>query len=454
MQRVALYIRVSSDQQAKFGDSLREQEDTLKEYVASKNNLIIHSTYIDDGISGQKLDRDEFSRLIQDIKENHIDLILFTKLDRWFRSLKHYLNTQDILESNNVHWIAVSQPYYDTTTAYGRTFINQVMSFAELEAQMTSERMKSVFDNKVKMGEAITGTTPFGYSIKDKHLVLNSDAPIAKEIFEIFNSTSNISQTCKILFNKYGIRRTTPGIRKMLKNEKYIGRYRGNENYCPPLIDKALFDSVNRQLKMNVKDYPNRQDYIFSGILVCGDCGRRLNSGMKKYYSHKRKDGTKKVYGPIPVYTCRYAYYEKSCTNKKILKERVLEKYLLENIDSLLNYQLDQIKRSDSKKVDNTKQIAFLTKKIDRLKEAYLNSVITLEEFKVDKAAISQQLHELSIEKTTNNSSTIENIEGFLKLNIADFYENMDAVEKRQLWRSIIKSISFDNDRNIQIEFL
>ncbi|NLM66582.1 MAG: recombinase family protein, partial [Enterococcus sp.] len=178
MKRVALYIRVSSEKQAKSGDSLREQEDTLNEYVKSQKDMIIHSTYIDDGISGQKLDRDEFQRLMTDVKNNQIDVILFTKLDRWFRSLKHYLNIEDVLQKYNTHWIAVSQPFYDTSTPYGRTFINQVMSFAELEAQMTSERMIAIFEHKIKMGEVASGSTPFGYSIKNKRLVPNEDAYI------------------------------------------------------------------------------------------------------------------------------------------------------------------------------------------------------------------------------------------------------------------------------------
>lgn len=454
MQRVALYIRVSSDQQAKFGDSLREQEDTLNEYVKSQNNMIVHSTYIDDGISGQKLERDEFTRLMKDIKNQKIDLILFTKLDRWFRSLKHYLNTQDILEKNNVHWIAVSQPYYDTTTAYGRTFINQVMSFAELEAQMTSERMKSVFANKVKMGEAITGSTPFGYSIKDKHLVLNDEAPIAKSTFLYFDSTSNLNKTSRYLLETYGIKRTPQSLRRMFQNEKYTGRYRGNDNYCERLVDDDLFQSVNRQLKMNIKEYDHRNEYIFSGLLVCGNCGKKINSGMKRYYAPRRKDGTKKVYDPVPVYNCRYSYYADKCSNKKYLKEHLLEKYLLENIKELSETHLKEIKKIDSKIVDNSKQIEFLNRKIERLKEAYLNSVITLEEFKADKSMIIDQLNELSRPERENTSHNAAALKGFLKLNLMDYYSNMTAIEKRQLWRSIIKTITFDNERNIHVEFL
>ncbi|MGC7990893.1 recombinase family protein, partial [Salmonella enterica] len=87
---------------------------------------------------------------------------LFTKLDRWFRNLRHYLNIQEILDKNNVTWLAVTQPFFNTETAMGRSFVNQSMGFAELEAQMTSERIRAVFDNKIRKGEVVSGKVPLG----------------------------------------------------------------------------------------------------------------------------------------------------------------------------------------------------------------------------------------------------------------------------------------------------
>ena len=132
IKQVALYIRVSTDQQAKHGDSLDEQQHTLNEYVRQQGNMRVFKTYIDDGISGQKLYRDEFQKLLDDVKKGKIDTILFTKLDRWFRNLRHYLNIQEILDKNNVTWLAVTQPFFNTETAMGRSFVNQSMGFAEL----------------------------------------------------------------------------------------------------------------------------------------------------------------------------------------------------------------------------------------------------------------------------------------------------------------------------------
>ena len=110
---VAIYVRVSTDRQAKKGDSIDEQLSTCKAYIASKENMVLAGTYIDDGISGRKIKRGDFEQLLDDVRLGRVNLIIFTKLDRWFRSLRHYLNTQAVLEANHCDWLAVDQPYFD-----------------------------------------------------------------------------------------------------------------------------------------------------------------------------------------------------------------------------------------------------------------------------------------------------------------------------------------------------
>lgn len=451
MKRAALYIRVSSDQQAKFGDSLREQQDTLNEYVKSQKDIIIHSVYVDDGISGQKLERDEFTRLLNDVRNDQIDLILFTKLDRWFRSLKHYLNTQDILEKHEVNWLAVSQPYYDTTTAYGKTFINQVMSFAELEAQMTSERMISVFNNKVKMGEVISGTTPLGYSIENKKLVPNDQAPIVKKIFEFYDEHANLNKTSKYLLEEFGLQRNTQTIRELLKNTKYIGVFRDNENYNEPIVSKALFESVNRQLKMNKKSN-TKHEYIFSGLLVCEECGRKMNSGRKAYYSAKRKDGTRTRYPHVSIYNCRYAYEVPKCSNTKVLKEHILEEHLLSEIPILLKQKVNSINQKKNNDNEKQKRQQALENKIERLKAAYLNEIIGLDEYKEDRASLVAQLEKIEkIEAPTVDTSIYAK---FSDIDLNEHYETLSVPERKQFWRSLVKEITFNKDRQIKIDLI
>ena len=259
----AIYIRVSSEAQARTGDSLRDQMESCQEYIDKHENMVLFDTYIDDGVSGQKLARDDFSRLMQDVQAEKINLILFTKLDRWFRSLRHYLNTQEILERHNVSWIAIDQPYFDTSTPHGRAFVNQSMMWAELEAQNDSTRIIDVFNNKVKYGEVLSGKAPRGYSIVDKHLVPNDDAPMIRDIFEYYRQTTSLGRTLRKLKDDYGVVMTLSNLRQsILMNKKYIGVFRGNDHYCEPIIDRDLFDAVQALLSKNIK-INQKYNYIF-----------------------------------------------------------------------------------------------------------------------------------------------------------------------------------------------
>ncbi|WP_270597449.1 recombinase family protein [Enterococcus asini] len=454
MKRVALYIRVSSDEQAKFGDSIREQQETLTEYVERHDDMKIVSTYIDDGISGQKLNRDEFAQLITDVKGDQIDLIIFTKLDRWFRSLKHYLNTQDILEAHNVYWFAVSQPYYDTRTAQGRAFIAQSMTWAELEAQQTSERTIAINISKVKNGEAITGSTPFGYSIKDKHLFPDDNAPIALAIFEYFDQTSSIAGTVKYLKETFGISRTRPGIRNMLKNRMYIGKYRQNNNYCPAIIPETLFDSVQRKLPLNVKSN-NKNDYIFQGLMVCNCCGRKMSAGQATRYGRPRKDGTKKHYPSVSVYKCRYHISDKrDCPNKKTIKETVLEEYLLDHIKEMIQFEIVAIENKKKQVIDTKARRRKIEEKLDRLKAAYLDDVIGLDEYKKDRQELQETLATFKQKPSADISNKKSDLEELLYSGLFDHYPVLTKLEKKEFWRSFIDSITMDGDRNISVKFL
>lgn len=455
MKRVALYIRVSSDKQAKSGDSLREQEDTLNEYVKSQKDIIIHSTYIDDGISGQKLDRDEFQRLMTDVKDNQIDIILFTKLDRWFRSLKHYLNNQDILQKYETHWLAVSQPFYDTTTPYGRTFINQVMSFAELEAQMTSERMIAIFDHKIKVGEVVSGSTPFGYSIENKRLVPNDDAEIVLSAFQFQADNVNLAKTSRFLLSNYGIQRTDTGLRRMFRNKKYIGINRDNHEFCQPIIPTDLFELVNKQL-----DYQRGQrkdikyTYLFTGLVFCAHCQRALNSGQKGS-SRRLADGTLRRYKRSSRYSCRQAYKSPKCINTKTVGEKTLEQYLIDNLHVIANQHIETLRAvKKNPKKDNTKQIIEKTNvKLERLKKLYLSEIISLDEYKNDRLELLAAIQNLNPVKEIDHAETIANLNNLLNPRLFENYNELDKIKKAIFWRKIIKRIEFDNNYNYTIEF-
>lgn len=443
MRNTAIYIRVSTDTQARKGDSLGEQMETLKKYIDEQPDLVLYDTYIDDGVSGQKLDRGDFTRLLGDVKAGRVDFIIFTKLDRWFRSLRHYLNTQAILEKHNVAWLAVSQPFYDTSTPQGRAFVAQSMMFAELEAQNDSVRIKDVFNYKYKRGEVLSGKTPLGYSIKDKHLVPNEDAEKAVAVFKHYDKTNNLNSTTLFLEHEYGIVMTTPNLKKsILANTKYIGVFRDNENFCPAIIERELFDRVQLNLKRNVKSSVKR-DYVFSGLIVCAHCGKTMSG-----YIHRTRR-TNRIYF-YPAYHCRQAYPLKRCENRKIMLESVIERFLLENVRREAEKYITEYETKEKPVIDRKKKQAAIERKIERLKELYVNEVITLDELKKDREKLLQQLTEMPDEQPKDLSS----LKNLLNSDFEEVYKTFDKKERRRFWRSIIKEIRADKEKKFHIIFL
>ena len=165
------YARVSTEDQAMHGVSLDAQKERLRQF-AKENALEVVDLYVDDGISARKryTRRPEMLRLLSDVQAGKIDVILFIKLDRWFRNIADYYEVQTILDRHRVQWIATEEDY-DTTTANGRLSLNIKLAIAQDEADRTSERIRFVFQNMVKEGRVISGSTPKGYRIHDKHVV-------------------------------------------------------------------------------------------------------------------------------------------------------------------------------------------------------------------------------------------------------------------------------------------
>ncbi|MCH1984101.1 recombinase family protein [Ruminococcus sp. OA3] len=435
--RCAVYIRVSSDEQAKYGDSMRDQKERGIEYIKTRKDAILQGIYIDDGVSGQKLDRGDFSNLMGAVKNQEIDLIVFTKLDRWFRNLRHYLNTQAMLEENGVAWIAIDQPYFDTSTPHGRAFVAQSMMWAELEAQNDGIRIRDVFRNKVKYGEVITGKVPRGYRIQDKHLVLSDEAPAIRDSIMYYLKTNSLNATLRYMSEEYQIIMTLQNLKSsILKNEKYTGKYRGNEHYCPRLITDEDFARIQKALSRNIRSH-QKYDYLFSGLLSCAECGSRLNA-CQIHVVVKRNSG--KIYRYCyPAYQCRQHAASGTCSMKGKIRETQIEKALLETLKEELETYKAVAKISESRTVDNRPRKSAIKNKMQRLKELYLNNAISIDEYKSDRLKLEQELCSLpDIEKPSKN---VTDFKEFMEYDFKSLYDLLENAEKRRFWRSFISDI-------------
>lgn len=440
MKRVALYCRVSTDKQVK-GDSIPAQLAALREY-ARKESYEIVGEYIDDGVSGTLLEqRDELQNMLSEVKKGNIDLILFTKLDRWFRSVRHYLNTQNILEEHNVCWRAIWENY-ETETAVGRLMITQMISFAEFEAANTAARINRVFDYKKEQREVVTGKVPRGYSIVDKHLVPNDDAQIIKMVFDTYIETGSVAATMRRT-EGFGLPKSNTSFKRLLMNRKYIGEAYGHDDYCTPIIDRKTFETVQRMLKMNIKA-SQVHEYIFSGLIWCSECGGKM-IGTSNSHNHRKKI--------IYSYRCqRHAKTLKECDNSFHLNEEKLEKFLVQNLSEFAIAEINET--GETKKESYDKQVAAIERKITKLKELYVNELIGLEEYKRDLNTYKSDLNELKQKINELQIGGKDALKELVGKNLSEWYWDLNNSEKRLLWRSVIERIDVDAEKNINVSFL
>ena len=435
--RAALYCRVSSAIQAKEGDSISAQLDALNKYANERKYQII-GTFVDDGISGTKYDRDEFQKMLDMVESGKVDIILVTKMDRLHRSLRNFLNMQDVLDRNGCHWKAIWEPSYDTTTPQGRMIINMMMNLAQFEAEQTGQRVRQVQAHKLRQREVISGTTPHGYSIINKHLVPNEDADDVRRAFDIYDKTGNLSKTAEAMEGT-NMPTTVTGMKRMLKNRRYIGEAHGMTDFCEPIVDRDVFDRVQIALGRNIKSSQKRT-YLFSGLIRCAECGASMSG---HYWVGRDCLG----------YRCQKHYCTKvnRCDNSRIITDGALEKKLLDMLPNVIIEQIEVNEKAKAPVVSYERQKAALEKKIERLKVLFINEEISLEEYKADKSALLDQIANLAPVKPSEPPQAILSLQG---MDVKAIYETLTKEERRAFWRGIIKEIRFDKDRHLFFEFL
>lgn len=445
--RAALYERVSHEEQVKFGYSIRAQKDTLEEHCKEKGYKIV-GHYTDEGISGAKppLKRPALKQLLNDVKAGKIDIIIFTKLDRWFRSVEQYYKVQEILEKCNVSWQAVLEDY-NTATADGRLKVNIMLSIAANERDRTSERIKVVFVDKIKNGEVITGAVPMGYMIQQdndgkKRLVKDpAMRHIVEEYWEILVKYNSLRKAVTYLNDKYGLNFTYAKWSNMRKNELYTGEYRGVKDYCEPYLSRK--DWLKAQSGQIKKAQKNRI-YLFTGLLRCSGCGGTLCCNTT---TRKRLSGSYEYRS----YRCNRGYTH-TCPNRALLPEVKIERYLLDNLQQLIEEELKAVEALKIEKIEIEKanpkpkpktEIAKLKEQMRKLNNVYMTGTIDDEEYFARSAELKSLLEQASKE-TPEEERDITHLEELLKTDWKALYNLMDLENKRRFWRGIIKAIPVD----------
>lgn len=436
MKQVFLYARVSTEEQAVHGLSIEAQLTALEAWAKANGHKVV-GTYIDAGISARKpaAKRPELQRLLSDVRAGLGELIVFTKLDRWFRNIAEYYKVQEILEKCHVDWRTIQEDY-DTSTASGRLKINIMLSVAQDEADRTGERIKFIFEDKVQRGEVISGKVPLGYKIENKKMVADpGTAPIAQDIFKQYTTIRSVRALREYVLNTYGLVYGQTGIRALLDNERYIGRAHGQDDFCPPLIPVEQFQLCQELLQQRAQRNLSRSGrvYLFTGLVRCAECGNRLSAHVvaQKY-----------IY-----YRC--TKYEKLhlCPHKKRTSELVLERWLLENLVSSYeqyNISLAQGAKAKRANVDTDK----IRRKMEKLKDLYLNDLIEKDAYEQDYIFLREQLREAYAPEPEPPKP----VDTKLIRTALSAYESLTRQEKKEFWCRVVGSITITNEDRFFVE--
>lgn len=442
MKRVFLYIRVSTEEQAIHGLSIEAQTDALQEWAKANGHKVV-GVYTDAGISARKpaSKRPELQQLLDDVRGGKGELVVFTKLDRWFRNIAEYYKVQEVLEKNHVDWRTIHEDY-DTSTASGRLKINIMLSVAQDEADRTSERIKSVFEVKRQKLEPLTGNCPTGYMLEGKKIVKDPLKEKAVEsFFKKFLACGSVSVAQREALEN-GLRIEYQLASKMLDSPAYYGYYYDIEGMTPPYITREEFEKIQSMRKRVVRKTIENRIYLFSGIAVCGECGFHLG-------------GRTNARNKSPMYNCPGHYIKRSgCENRTNLSERKIERYLVDRIDDAFRdarIQVEVLAKSSNRKSFKS-EIASTRGKIAKLKDLYLNDLITLEEYKADHSALSEKLNELIEKDRPAKKPDLSKAASLLTRGWKDIYMDTSKDGKREFWFALVKQIRVYSDRHIEFD--
>lgn len=456
VKRAAIYIRVSTSEQVIHGKSLEAQLGNLQRY-ADEHGMHVVGVFADEGQTARKelKKRKAIHQLLEAVKRDEIDVILFWRMDRWFRSVSDFYKVQDILDAHGASWVSTSEPNINMETRDGRLNLNLVLTIGQNEVDTTSERILFTVDSMIRNGRIVWGENnlPMGYTIAEvdghKRIVKKeSEAPMVEAFFHYFLQHQNKRRTVLYMQETFGIDFTYSKLKTMLSSEFYIGKYRGNTNYCPAYLTIEQWEAVQRASHRNAKMQSSGRIYYFSGLLRCPVCGQKL-SGTGSCSISSRKTGEKKYYC---YYRCNKAIIDRLCTNRYKASQNLLESYLLENLYHVYQDYRMRVEDIASRKQQIRKAVrsqAQIQQEMRRLNQLFIKGRLPEGEYEESYAALDRELKKAMAESQEKPSAASPYIETLLRMNLSEMYETLTPENRQAFWRSIIDEIHIDTQGNV-----
>lgn len=392
--KAALYIRVSTEDQAREGFSIPAQVSQLTDYC-KKNDIEIHDIYIDEGISGQKENRPQFQRIIKDAEKGLFNIILVHKFDRFARKVELSQKIKNHLKKCNVTLISITEPLEDSPMGFFVGGLHDLL--AEYYIRNLSVEVKKGMIKRAALG-LNNGRPPYGYKMVNKTLVVNPDeALVVRKIFELYIEGMGKQAIATWLTNNNihynGRRWGYSDVNRTLVNQKYIGNIYYAGNIYPgnhePIIDKEIFEKAQkiRERKFTPRKEEMTDRFLLHGLLKCGYCDRT----MRVKYRKRTKD-------IVWYYCCNgKSRVKEFCPKAKYWPQYELEMHIINSIKDILKSSNFTVKTVNQTSIINiiAQSKTNLEKEIERAEKAYLAGVFSLEKYIEIKKTNEEKIKEI-----------------------------------------------------------
>ena len=512
--KVGIYLRLSrDDERDDESQSISNQRDYIMNYII-KNNLMLIDEYVDDGVSGTQFDRKGWERLINDIENGRINMVITKDTSRLGRNISQSLYySTEYFQEKNVRYVALTDGIDTFDKGQNTDMLMFKAFYNEMYVKDISTKIKATLNSQKRNGKFMGGIAPYGYQRNlpyDKHeLIIDEEqAEIVRRIYDLFISGMGVKRIANLLTDEnipipsiqknlnrgnkssiYGVWQERT-ISDILTNPTYKGdltqcreykvsykskkrRKNKKENWiipknaCPAIIDEETFNIVQDMYSKNKNRTETSQEHLLRGFLVCKECGHTISIGQATWTCNGEKRHKNICYCN---YYKKYSRYN-VCTPHKLdydeLEKEILKdiknkckaylktsnfENLLKNSDKMTKIQLDLEKQLAKTKNEINQQTIF----VDRLYKDKLKGIIDEEMFKRQYNNLTEET--LNLKKKANEIETklynvknkVANKDNIRYTQIIEEYLSLKKPSKKML-SSLIDKIVIDEDQNVNI---